>query len=518
MSLSIGGMRRIFLISMVLLFHIPFSYSQKNDDGNVLLKRANEVLYSDPEQALKISDHLLHNVTDSKQTMQARLLLTKTHLMIGNYSEAISNIQAALKELKSIDDSDVRFDTFLLAAEIYSYLELFEISNQYRSKAKKLAVGNSIFQKKLDVFEFPDKKSEAVLQKISSKETLAFSFITKGMPQQRIANQLLQKSQLDSAFVYFQKSRENASGTYWKMTESLDFSNYFFQKKNYSQAITLLYESLEKCKKIKNNHFLMLINDKLSSCYLALNDKTRFREYKQKASIAANEDETRTTLARNYAFEVLQNDVEEQVKATQTAQQNWYWILGIIGFSLLIGWLFLRWLFGTRIKHESDIISYLKLIKKSENIDTTKQSYGIVEKTIAKNLSIPKETEDLLLAKLEKFEAGKKYLSKDISLAQMASQFETNTKYLSEVINKYKQKNINLYINELRINYIVTKLKDDPKYLHYKVSYLAEECGFSSHSSFSSVFKNITGITPNVFIQFLSRDVEQMHKTKMTEA
>ena len=159
-------MRSIFLILLALLFHIPFSYSQKNDDGNVLLKRANEVLYSDPEQALKISDHLLHNATDVKQTMQARLLLTKTHLMIGNYSEAISNIQAALKELKSIDDSDVRFETFLLAAEIYSYLELFEISNQYLNEAKKIAEGNSSFEKKLAVFQFPDKKNKMILDKI----------------------------------------------------------------------------------------------------------------------------------------------------------------------------------------------------------------------------------------------------------------------------------------------------------------------------------------------------------------
>lgn len=511
-------MRRIFLILLALLFHIPFSYSQKNDDGNVLLKRANEILYSDPEQALKISDHLLHNATDIKQAMQARLLLTKTHLMIGNYSEAISNIQAALKELKSIDDAEVRFETFLLAAEIYSYLELFEISNQYLTEAKKIAEGNASFEKKLAVFQFPDKKNKMILDKIPSKEALVFSFITKGTPQQRIGNDFLQKSQLDSAEIHLKKNLDNNLGNYWQMTESMDYGNYFFQKKNYPKAIASLNESLKKSKTIKNNYFQMSIYDKLSSCYLALNDKIRFREFKQKANIAGNDYETKTTLARNYAFEVLQKDVEEQVKTEQATQQNWYWILGISGFLLVLGWLFLRWQFDTKIKHESDIISYLKLIKKSETIDSTKQNYGIVEKTITKNLSIPKETEDLLLNKLEKFEAGKKYLSKDISLAQMASQFETNTKYLSEVINKYKQKNVNLYINELRINYIVTKLKDDPKYLQYKVSYLAEECGFSSHSSFSSVFKNITGITPNVFIQFLSRDIEQMHKTKMTEA
>jgi AraC-like DNA-binding protein len=100
-----------------------------------------------------------------------------------------------------------------------------------------------------------------------------------------------------------------------------------------------------------------------------------------------------------------------------------------------------------------------------------------------------------------------------MSLALLASQLDTNTKYLSEVINKYKGKNFNVYINELRINYIVSKLKTNPMYLNYKVSYLADECGFSSHSSFSTVFKNCTGIKPNVFIQFLMKDRNENNKS-----
>lgn len=90
-----------------------------------------------------------------------------------------------------------------------------------------------------------------------------------------------------------------------------------------------------------------------------------------------------------------------------------------------------------------------------------------------------------------------------MSLAVLAGQLETNTKYLSEVINKYKEKNFNVYINELRVNYLVSLLKNDATYLNYKVSYLADVAGFSSHSSFTTVFKSITGMSPNTFIQQL---------------
>jgi AraC-like DNA-binding protein len=40
------------------------------------------------------------------------------------------------------------------------------------------------------------------------------------------------------------------------------------------------------------------------------------------------------------------------------------------------------------------------------------------------------------------------------------------------------------------------------------VSYLAEESGFSSHSSFATVFKSVTGISPTKFMDFLQKRKE----------
>ena len=95
-----------------------------------------------------------------------------------------------------------------------------------------------------------------------------------------------------------------------------------------------------------------------------------------------------------------------------------------------------------------------------------------------------------------------------MSLGKLAAQLGTNTKYLSEVINRHKERNFNMYINELRIHYITEKLKSNPTYLNYKVSYLADECGFSSHSSFTTVFKTIVGVSPSTFVEFLKEEKE----------
>ena len=95
------------------------------------------------------------------------------------------------------------------------------------------------------------------------------------------------------------------------------------------------------------------------------------------------------------------------------------------------------------------------------------------------------------------------YLDPNISIQSLANKLDSNSKYVSEIINTYKKKNFTAYINEMRIEYIKQKLNNEAVYRTYKIKYLAEESGFSSHSVFSSVFKSIEGISPVQYIQLL---------------
>lgn len=70
----------------------------------------------------------------------------------------------------------------------------------------------------------------------------------------------------------------------------------------------------------------------------------------------------------------------------------------------------------------------------------------------------------------------------------------------------YKGKDFNNYINELRIRYIIRKFQTDSSYLSYKLAYIAEQAGFSSHSKFAAIFKNFTGLSPSVFIAHIRKE------------
>ncbi|WP_299776440.1 helix-turn-helix domain-containing protein [uncultured Formosa sp.] len=114
-----------------------------------------------------------------------------------------------------------------------------------------------------------------------------------------------------------------------------------------------------------------------------------------------------------------------------------------------------------------------------------------------------KKTEKILLDKLEAFEASNRFLDKNMSSAILVAHLNTNIKYLRQVLKDHKDSDFNTYINRLRILYIINKLNTNPDYLNYKISYLAEECGFSSHSKFSTNFKKFTETSPSYYINNL---------------
>lgn len=136
-----------------------------------------------------------------------------------------------------------------------------------------------------------------------------------------------------------------------------------------------------------------------------------------------------------------------------------------------------------------------ELFDKERETDKTKYTTAISDGTLAK-----------LQSKLEKFERSDRYLRKDINLISVAHYLDTNQTYLSELIKLHKGTTFSNYINGLKIEYIIRNLYENPVYREYKISHLADECGFASRQVFMQVFKKITGVTPSYYISRLKEE------------
>lgn len=275
----------------------------------------------------------------------------------------------------------------------------------------------------------------------------------------------------------------------------------FFQKRH-TEALSVLSEALLNAKRLGNVFLQEAILQQQHDNYIEIKDAGKYKLTNAECIKAQVKADSIIQESVNISYNLITNEKSEQYHEKEKYYITVFYFIGVL-FVLLIGYYFFLWRKHMgRYKNLDEVIKYVGIMRNEiHNVEPLKNQ-------VSKKYVISKELEDEILKKLKRFENSKKFLNKDISLSVLAVQFDTNVKYLSDVINSNYNLNFNTYINTLRINYIVEKLKTDPDFKNYKISYLAEYCGFSAHSSFATVFKSITGISPVKFIELLNNENE----------
>ena len=93
---------------------------------------------------------------------------------------------------------------------------------------------------------------------------------------------------------------------------------------------------------------------------------------------------------------------------------------------------------------------------------------------------------------------AKIYTLNDLSIEQVARRLETNSKYISQILNEHYGKNFFTFINTYRVEEAQRLLVDDNA-RKYSITGIARMAGFSSKSSFNEAFRRIAGMTPSEY-------------------
>ncbi len=204
-------------------------------------------------------------------------------------------------------------------------------------------------------------------------------------------------------------------------------------------------------------------------------------------------------LIKDYDTPELLEQKEALIENLTNKKNNLYLSIGLLCLALAGSFVFL--------------ISYYKKQKKyqqrfKEVISSGKEEQTILPVSKPKTVDVPEDVVHIILENLEKFENKTGYLKTNLTLRDLAIKCKTNSKYLSKVINSYKEKNFTNYINDLRIDFIIEKLKNNSKYRTYTINALATESGFNTTEAFSKSFYRKTGIYPSYFIKRLTKNVQ----------
>ena len=143
-------------------------------------------------------------------------------------------------------------------------------------------------------------------------------------------------------------------------------------------------------------------------------------------------------------------------------------------------------------------------VENSENITSRDNLKDRINRVIAEDVA------ETILKELNLFETKEHFLKKGITLTTLAKRIKTNSNYLSEIINTHKEKNFNVYLNDLRIDYAISRLAKDKKFRSYKIPFIAEELGYNNEQAFTLAFKKRTGTPLSIYLKEIENTESQL--------
>ncbi len=93
------------------------------------------------------------------------------------------------------------------------------------------------------------------------------------------------------------------------------------------------------------------------------------------------------------------------------------------------------------------------------------------------------------------------YCDPDFSIDRLSAAIESNSRYVSEVINEEYGMNFRAFLNRYRVKEAMCRLEDMENYGHLTIKAVAESVGYKSQATFISVFTKETGLKPSLYQQ-----------------
>ncbi|WP_162820035.1 helix-turn-helix domain-containing protein [Kordia sp. SMS9] len=283
-----------------------------------------------------------------------------------------------------------------------------------------------------------------------------------------------------------------------------DIENAFeiIRQENDKKAISVS----EKDQFIPYEYLYML--ETLMYCYEKLGDAEKRDEYYTKYYPLKLESLEKDVRIHQLIFNFQQAPQIEFIKkmsqkegVAQKKVTYLYYVVALLLVGIVVSSIFYK------RREQQKQIAYKTLIEKVSVLET-KNEHREEPKSVSekKTVSITDEKAQAILKGLKKFEAQELYLDSGCNLRFVAKKVKTNATYLSKIINAHKEISFNEYINNLRIQYTLKRLKSDTLFRAYSIKSISEEVGYKSADSFTKHFKNQTSLYPSYYIKKLNQE------------
>lgn len=504
------------LVFLLVLLNTVYCYSKNQKDSIDQLYQdvtIGQTKPADVESTInKVSDILSQDTLKPEDRLKAMLVYANLHKLKSDNKKALEIAQSASQYAKKEDLHlwNARFLGYI--SSIYRVHKMLDLSQQTLkqgieaakkapdSQEKSKFYGNALHE--MAYYSSLNKHYQESIDYLK-QSNVAFEDLS---PENRNFQQAINYQYMGDVFNNFQQSD---SAIYYlnKSLALVQHSEDINKKTLENYALTSLGESFLNQKDLKSakNALLQVAQDSGQYKNLVLNQRlyknliTYYELEKNIDSLGIYKhqlDSVNNLLFQSEldAINAVTTTLTTQVNETKNKRVPMYWALLPLGLMV-----------GVWFKHKKKLRNKNKKTQRVNSLETTLETPLVKPSVKQEEIKIAKETQNRLLAQIKVFEQNKQFLDKNISTSTMALELNTNARYITYILHKAYQQDFNTYINTLRINYITNLLDTQEEYRKYKISYLGDLSGFSSHSKFAEIFKKIKGCTPSKYIQDLNQ-------------
>ena len=275
---------------------------------------------------------------------------------------------------------------------------------------------------------------------------------------------------------------------------------------------------LDNCRDFKE---VMRQQDTLNSQYLSILNleiqaNVKLENYKKvinlQRDITAIKDSIYQREKQNAALE-LDALYELNEKEARISEQAFQLKIRTITLICILSGTLLALFFLWRLWHQNCVIRNKNkaLVKRINEQFSMQEEMDRSQLGVEKDLSFPEKVEDesgdneeqdkqmnkMIFEKLDYIiKRDKMYLSPDLSREELTRIVRMNNTRFAKMIKENTDTNLNGYINNLRLNYAIHLMKEQPD---YTLRAIAESSGINSMPTFHQLFKGRTGMTPSEF-------------------
>ena len=313
----------------------------------------------------------------------------------------------------------------------------------------------------------------------------------------------MQRKEYEAARSCFQQQLQ-AINTPWaperdSLAAFMSIATTYSMEGQQQQAVDYLQKALQLTADMEINDVAASICQQISECYQLLGNEQQsayfHQQYLEKMEVM-HSSQLAQIAEMNYIYQLKKEEKRSQVMHQRQFLQQMVLLASFIVLALILVFVVLLWQKNRQLKQRNR-----SLYEKNHQSMQLEASEQKLRKAYSKS-SLNDEQRETLTDLIQEMLANPDVIcQQDFTLNKLAKLINSNTTYVSQVINeKYGMAFSNL-LGSHRIRLACQWMDDPERYGNITIEAIATGTGFKSRTAFVNAFKRETGLKPSEYLQ-----------------